>query len=244
MHQVATQVKTVAALGNVALATSTLLRAMSAPEHLPRMVVFSGPSGFGKSYAASYLAARYQAYYIECKSTWTRKVVLQQILKRMGITPEATVNSMLEQVCEQLAVSGRALIVDEMDYLVEKSAVEIVRDIYEGSQAPIMLIGEELLPKKLKRWERFHGRILDWAAAQPADLDDAMTLAEFYCRELEVDADAVAIIQKKANGSVRRICVNLELAQEEAIKAALSRITAEFVLNLNLYTGEAPARRN
>ena len=244
MHQVATQVKTVAALGNVALATSTLLRATNAPEHLPRIVVFSGPSGFGKSYAASYLSTRYHAYYIECKSTWTRKVVLEQILRRMGIAAEGTTNSMLEQVCEQLAVSGRPLIVDEMDYLVDKKAVEIIRDIYEGSQAPIMLIGEELLPKKLKRWERFHGRILDWAAAQPADLDDAATLAEFYCHQIPVDDEAVSIIQKRSSGSVRRICVNLEMAQEEAMKAGHSRITAEFLRALKLYTGEAPARRD
>lgn len=243
MHQQAMQVKTVAALSNVALATRSLHRAMSAPEHLPRMVVLYGPSGFGKSSAASYLSTRYQAYYIECKSIWTRKVVLQQILKRMGITPEATTNAMLDQVCEQLAISGRPLIIDEMDHLVEKSAVEIVRDIYEGSQSPIMLIGEENLPRKLKRWEKFHSRILDWAAAQPVDFDDALTLAEFYCTKAEIDDDAVAVLHREAKGSARRIAVNLEMAQEEAAKEGITRITADFLGKLTLYTGDAPSRR-
>ena len=244
MHQEASQVKTVAALGNVVLATKCLHRATSAPVHLPRIVVFSGPSGFGKSSAATYLAIRYGAYYVECKSTWTKRTVLLQILKRMGIKPEGSMNDFLEQVCQQLAISGRPLIIDEMDYLVEKGAVDLVRDIYEGSQGAIMLIGEENLPNKLRRWEKFHGRILDWVSAQPVDLDDAISLAELYCTKVPADDEAVEIICQKAKGSARRIVVNLELAQDEAVKEGHSRITAEFIASLNLYTGEAPARRS
>ena len=36
--------------------------------------------------------------------------------------------------------------------------------------AAIVLIGEELLPQKLQAWERFHGRILDWVAAEPGSI--------------------------------------------------------------------------
>lgn len=232
-----------AALGNVALAAKTLHRAMNAPAHLPRMVVFYGPSGFGKSSAASYLVTRYGAYYVEVKSTTTRKALLKMILKRMGIKPENTVDTMLEQVCEQLSVSGRPLIIDELDHLVDKAAVEIVRDIYEGSQSPVMLIGEECLPKKLKRWERFHGRILEWAAAQPADIEDAITLANFYCDRAKIAPDLLAHVHNMARGSVRRICVNLDLIQEEALAQGLYTITLAEWGNRPLYTGEAPTRR-
>ncbi|WP_207214001.1 hypothetical protein [Solidesulfovibrio carbinolicus] len=59
---------------------------------------------------------------------------------------------------------GRPLIIDEMDHVVERNAVELVRDLYEASRAAILLIGEKALPGKLAQWERFHGRILDWVS--------------------------------------------------------------------------------
>ena len=244
MQQVETEVKTIAALGNVALAARALHRATNAPSHLPHIVVFSGPSGFGKTSAASYLATRYGAYYVECRSTTTRKSLLEMILKRMGIPAEKTVNAMLDQVCDQLEHSGRCLIIDEMDYLVDKSVVAIVQDIYEGSNgSPMMLIGEESLPKKLKKWERFHGRILDWTAAQPADLEDVATLASFYCDRAKIAPDLLAHVHSVARGSVRRVCVNLDLVQEEALTKGLSIITLADWGNRPLYTGDAPARR-
>lgn len=241
MHQIRSEVKTVAALANVALAHGAILRAMDAPRHLPRMVCLYGSAGFGKTSAASYLRARHRAYYVECKSTWTRKKLLEDILKDMGIAPEKTIYDMCDQVCKQLATSGRPLIIDEMDHLVEKSAVEIVRDIYDGSKGVVMIIGEEHLPNKLKRWERFHSRILEWARVKPADLDDAMTLAEFYCRKASADAAAVEYIHERAAGSIRRICVNLELAQAKALSQGLDRVTLEVVQGMTLYTGSAPA---
>ena len=72
----------------------------------------------------------------------------------MGIPAAKTTAANLDLICEQLAASQRPLILDEADYLVAKAGmVELVRDIYEGSQSPIMLVGEEMLPNKLKKYE-------------------------------------------------------------------------------------------
>ena len=78
---------TVARLTNVMLGLVALQRAMERPRHLPGMVVFHGPSGWGKSTAAAFTANSTQAYYVECKSSWTRKALLLSILKEMGIEP-------------------------------------------------------------------------------------------------------------------------------------------------------------
>jgi len=169
MSQTASHVKpagTVAHLGNVILAATAMERLINASSHLPKMGVLYGRAGYGKSSAACYLMNRYNAYRIECKSVWNRKTVLTEILRLMGIVPGKTMPDMLDQVCAQLMISGRPLIIDEMDHLVDKSAVEIVRDIYDGSQCPLLLIGEEQLPAKLKRWERVHSRVLDWAPSE------------------------------------------------------------------------------
>jgi DNA transposition AAA+ family ATPase len=206
------------------------------------MGVLYGRAGLGKSFAACYLVNRYNAYRIECKSVWNRGTVLLEILMRMGITPAKTIPERLNQVCTQLQVSGRPLIIDEMDHLVEKSAVEIVRDIYDGSQTPVLLIGEENMPAKLERWERVHSRILDWTAAQPLDLEDAQTLADFYCRKVEIAEDLLAHIHNVSEGSARRICVNLELVEEMALRMGHTSINLDIWGNQPIYTGKSPAK--
>jgi len=234
---------TTAPLTNVGLCFKALHRAVSRPAHLPGMVCFYGPSGWGKSTAAAYVTNRLNAYYIECKSSWTRKAILNAILNEMGIIPENTIYQMADQVYAQLMASGRPLIIDEMDYMVSKGAVELIRDIYEGSKAAILLIGEERLPKKLERWERFHGRVLDWVPAQPADIEDTIRLAQLYCRKVEIGKDLLKRIHQVSRGSVRRICVNLELVQDGALTQGLASIELADWDNQKFFTGEAPARR-
>jgi len=236
-------VNTVAPLANVGLCAGALERAINRPAHLPGMSCLYGPSGWGKSTAASYAANKHRAYYIECKSTWTRKAVLLAIIKEIGLPPAKTIYEMTDQICEQLALSGRPLIVDEMDHLVDKAAVEIIRDIYEGSGAAILLIGEERLPAKLQKWERFHGRIMDWVPAQPADMDDTRHLAHLYCRDLDIADDLLQALLDASHGSVRRICVNLQAVQLEAQAQGLDRITLADWGKRPFFTGQAPARR-
>lgn len=244
MTQELNQVKTTAPLRNVALCMKALERAMNSPEHLPRIVSFSGPSGYGKSMSASYVANKYKAYYVECKSSWTKRALLEAIMFQMRIPAIGPIYKLTEQISEQLALSGKPLIVDEMDHIVQRSAVEIIRDIYEGSKAPILLIGEELMPKRLEKWERFHGRVLEWAYAQPADLQDAKLLASFYCRKTRVQDDLLEAVTKAAKGSVRRVCVNLSRIEDESMGMGLSEIGLKEWGNRQLYTGDVPARRN
>lgn len=232
----------VAALSNVGLAATSMERLINAPSHLPRIGVFYGRAGLGKTSAACYLMNRFNAYRIECKSVWTKRTIFLEILKLMGIPAKATMPEMLDQVCTQLQLSRRPLIVDEVDHVVKKQAIEVIRDIYDGSQCALMLIGEENLPTQLERWERVHRRVLDWTPAQPLDLDDAEVLADFYSQRVTVAHDLLAHIHSVSDGSAGRICVNLELVQEEALRQGLDSIDLAAWGNHPLYMGAAPAR--
>lgn len=229
--------ETIAPLQNVAICMAAMDRAINRPRHLPGMVVLHGPSGWGKSTAAAVAANAHRAYYVEARSTWTRKAMLAAIVKEMGIRPGGTIPVMADQVAEQLSLSGRPLIVDEMDYVVGRGLTELVRDLYDASRAAILLIGEEGLPEKLEKWERFHGRILSWVAAQPASLADVGELARYWCPGVRMGADLLAHIHKLSNGSARRICVNLELARERAAQMGVDSVSLETMDGVGMYTG-------
>lgn len=210
---------------------------------LPGMAVLYGPAGYGKTTAALAVANENRSYFVQLRSAWTRKVILEKILIEMGISAIGTLGKLLDMVCEQLAASGRMLILDEFDYAARSdSIIELARDIYEGSQATLLLLGEERLPQKLKKWERFHSRVLSWIPAQPVSISDAAALAPIYCPEAHVAEDLLAYLVERAAGSVRRVSVNLAAIAETAAVEGWGTVTRADWGNRPIYTGEAPRR--
>lgn len=234
---------TFASLRNVALAMRLLDHLVNRAPNLPGMGAFYGESGLGKSMAAAAAASRYRAVYVECRSYFTKKSLLLAILDEMGIRPAKTVAEMVNQIGEELVLSRRPLLIDEMDHIVDRNLVELIRDIYEVSNAAILMIGEERFPAKLKRWERFHNRILDWQPAERSDLDDARKLARLYSPDVSIADDLLGSIVQTTRGVTRRICVNIETVRQEAKKTGAKSIDAKTWGQRAMYTGEAPVLR-
>jgi hypothetical protein len=244
---------TIALLRNVVRLAEMMKRVMVRPGGLPGLATFSGPSGYGKSMAAIHAANRHRAYHVQCKSVWTRKALCEAILGEMGIRTGSTIPGMVDQIGQELSLSGRPLIVDEADYLIPRSArggmgglIEVIRDVYESSQGTIILIGEDALPTKLQAYERVHGRMLDMVQAEPAGIEDARQLVKVYARTVEVSDDLLAEIVKVSAGSVRRICVNLDTVRDRAENAGRRTIDLAGWRSIGggeFFTGRPPAAR-
>ena len=234
---------TVAPLRNVAALTQLVDRIKNRSMNLPGMGTFYGPSGLGKSFAGTYATNKFGAVTVQMKSVWTKKTLTDAILHEMGLPPARSISDAVDQISQRLAVSDQPLIIDEADYLVKRNQIEIVRDIYEGSGAAIILIGEELLPQKLCAWERVHGRMLAWVPAQPADIADVGHLARVYARGLAIDAGLRQRILAASQGSIRRICVNLDQVREHAVRKGLKAVDQTAWGNRALFSGSAPIAR-
>lgn len=235
-------VNTIAPLANVAMCMRAMERAMKRPAHLPGLVSFYGPSGWGKTKAAIYAANHYRAYYVVAKDSWTRKAMLLAMLSEMGVVPAKVTYEMVDQVAEQLVKSRRPLIVDEMDKVVKRQLVDVLRDIYDGSYAPMLLIGEERLEINLRQWERFHNRILDWMPAQPVSLDDAKHLRALYCKRVKIADDLLVAAHEAVDGNTSRLCINIERIQEVGLELGRDRIGLAEWGDREFYTGEAKRR--
>ena len=184
-----------------------------------------------------------QAVRVQMKSTWTPRKLCQVILQEMGQRPVKTVCDMVEQICEQLAVLDVPLLIDEADCLVKHKMVELARDMHEGSGAPVILIGEERLPQKLTKWERVHGRMLDWTAAQPGTLADLVHLAGIYAPNVTLGDAIKKAIDEASRGSIRRICTNLEQVAEFAATRGLQEVDLDHWKGRNFFEGIAPQPR-
>lgn len=235
---------TVAPLTNVALTLGAVERAKARAPGLPGLVVLHGPSGWGKSTAAAYAATQTRAYYVAMQSVWTRRAFLDAVAREMGLAHQGTLPAVADAIAEQLVLSGRPLLIDEADVLAERAGgAGVIKDLYESTMGTILLIGEEKLPQKLTRYERLHGRVLEWVSAQPAALADAKALTRIYCPGIEVADDLLRELTSKAKGSVRRIAVNLDRIRQEAAALGWTKVDLALWGERQLYTGEPPARR-
>lgn len=233
--------QTIAPLKNVALFNELVDRVMHRPAHLPGMATFHGYSGYGKTFSAIYAANKFQAYHVEAGESWSRTKFCDAILQVLGEVPKGTIANKVDTIIEILASDDKPLIIDEFDYIVQKKFVELVREIHDKSQAPIILIGEELLPDKLLEWERFHNRVLDWVPAQPADEADVAHLASLYCPGIHIVDDLIKIVHKVSGGRIRRVCVNLQAISEFCTTRGMTEISS--IPDDVVSTGKPPQRR-
>ncbi|MEI7614097.1 MAG: ATP-binding protein [Betaproteobacteria bacterium] len=127
----------IAQINNLSLVRTATERLIGRNERLPGIAVLYGPAGYGKTTSALAIANENRSYFVQMRSAWKCKAMLEKVLLEMGAKPHGTIPQMLDQVCEQLATSGRMLMIDEFDYCVRNdSMIELVRDIYEGIIKP------------------------------------------------------------------------------------------------------------
>lgn len=213
-----TPVNKPAMLKNVAIFMTLIEKVVERRPDLPGLACFYGYSGYGKTKSAIYGANRYRAAYVECDQFTTAKSLLQLMLKEMNVpTPRGTVPDLIEQAVLRLSADPkRPLIIDEAHHIAHKRFIDLARTLHDKSGAPVILIGEETLPRELEKHERVHNRMLDWAAAQPCDLDDFRTLAKAAFPRLALSDELAARILADTRGNTRRIVVNLAKADEIA----------------------------
>lgn len=235
----------IAAIATLDMVAATLERLSNRRLGVPGIGVLYGPSGWGKTFSTNTLANESRAYYVQMLSAWRSKDLLEKILAEMGVVHgKGTVSKLLDMVTQQLSASRRTLILDEFDHAAKSDRlVELTRDIYEGSQGSLLLVGEELLPRKLEAWERFHSRVSTWAPAQRVSLDDAIKLAPIYCPGIALHDDALALLVNQSKGSVRRVVNCLTAIHEHSQLFALDEVGANTLASIALPSDRAPERR-
>jgi DNA transposition AAA+ family ATPase len=240
-----TEKLSVAPLTNVRAFSSMLDQLTGRNPALPGIGVFHGPSGYGKTVAATQAINAFSAICVEVGYSWTARVLVDRILHELELARTPTVAEGVQAIIQALGEEPRPLIIDEADHLLKKRSIELIREIHDQTGAPVALIGEEMMPAKLARWERVHNRVLVWQPAARATMDDVKLLAAIYCDGVAVDEALLERMLKECSGQVRRICVNLANMREAAMRKGEHEITLRGWGEKTFWTGGAarPARR-
>jgi hypothetical protein len=235
-----------APLKNVAAFSTLLEKLVERRPDLPGLGCFHGPSGLGKTKSAIYGANRYRAAYVECGQFTTAKSLLVSILKELGQQrPKGSITDMIEDAVRIMAGdTRRPVIIDEAHHVAHKKFIDLVRELHDKSMAPVVLIGEETLPKQLEAFERVHNRMLDWVPALPCDISDFGLLAHSCCPKIIITDELAKAILNETKGNTRRIVVNLAKVEQIALETGNSTVDlALFGGSAMIIGSKAPAPR-
>jgi DNA transposition AAA+ family ATPase len=188
-------------------------------------LVFGEP-GTGKTETAQKYAADNDCPYIRATDIMSRRALLARIVAELGEQPAYKADDLFGQAVDMLIDQPRTLIVDEVDYLCRGGMVEVLRDLNDITNAPVVMVGMHQLDQKLKRFRHLYDRFSAVVRFRPFDPDDIASIAEQIC-EAKISPDGIKFIHERGHGKFRRTILWFSRAEQLARRNSLDEVTAQ-----------------
>lgn len=182
---------------------------MNRPSGVEGAGLLWGDPGQGKTTAVAYVVNLYNAVFVRAVGCWTVTSMLGEICRELGGTRMLRRSDMVNWICQQLAENPRPVFIDEADYLFNQDEMlDSVRDIYDLSGCPVILIGMEDIARNIMKNRRFSRRITQWVEFKGIDLEDARELTNNVC-EIPVADCLLKYLHEQAAANIGRMVVGL-----------------------------------
>ena len=200
---------------------------MNRPIGTEGMGLLWGAPGEGKSTAIAYVNNVWDGVYVRAMGCWTVTSMLGEICRELGGVRMLRRADMIDWINAELSKHVRPIFVDEADYLFRQfEMMDALRDIYDLSRCPVILVGMEEIARKIQNHGRFARRITQWVEFEGVDLEDARVLAETVC-ETHVAEDLLAYLHQEARANIGRMVIGLSKIEKLAAASGLGRVTLE-----------------
>lgn len=169
------------------------------PKNIPKMGLVYGEPGLGKSQTALWLACKYDAIYLRATNLMTGRWLLEEIAKEMDEIPRYLTSDNFNLIVQKLKQKPQLIIVDEIDYLMNNlKTIEILRDIHDETNCPIIFVGMGLTHKKLERYKHLFDRFSEIVKFETFVVNDIAQIIN-QLAEIKFTAASIEYIHKKYN---------------------------------------------
>lgn len=198
------------------------------PKNIPKMGLIYGEPGLGKSQTALWLACKYDAIYLRATNLMTGRWLLEEIAKEMDEIPRYLTSDNFNLIVQKLKQKPQLIIVDEIDYLMNNlKTIEILRDIHDETDCPIIFIGMGLAHKKLEKYKHLYDRFSEIVKFETFGVNDISQIIN-QLAEIKFTTDSIEYIHKKYN-RFRQIVQLINQLEIVAKENNLTEITKEIV---------------
>ena len=199
---------------------------LNKPKNIPKMGLVYGEPGLGKSQTALWLACKYDAIYLRATNLMTGRWLLEEIAKEMDEIPRYLTSDNFNLIVQKLKQKPQLIIVDEIDYLMNNlKTIEILRDIHDETDCPIIFVGMGLAHKKLERYKHLFDRFSEIVKFETFGVNDLSQIVS-QLSEVTFTPDAVEYIHSKFN-RFRQIVQLINQMETFAKDNNLTEITKE-----------------
>lgn len=199
---------------------------LNKPKNIPKMGLIYGEPGLGKSQTALWLACKYDAIYLRATNLMTGRWLLEEIVKEMDEIPRYLTSDNFNLIVQKLKQKPQLIIVDEIDYLMNNlKTIEILRDIHDETNCPIIFVGMGLAHKKLERYKHLFDRFSEIVKFETFGVNDLSQIVS-QLSEVTFTPDAVEYIHSKFN-RFRQIVQLINKMETFAKDNNLTEITKE-----------------
>jgi DNA transposition AAA+ family ATPase len=178
-----------------------------------------GEPGEGKSTAVARVCDKYDGIYVRAVGCWTVTSMLGDICRELGGERKLRRSDMVDFIIHELRKDNRPLrpiFIDEADYCFRQfEMVDSLRDIYDLSGCPVIMIGMEEIAKKIKANARIARRITQWVEFKGLDFEDVKTVADECC-DVTISDDLCQYLHKECSANIGRIIIGLTKIEKQA----------------------------
>ena len=144
---------------NVKQFVSLMDELQKVPPNIPKMALVYGEHGLGKSQTIQWWADKNDSVYVRASQGMTSRWLLSEIVEELGEEAYWHLHDNFEIIENILREHSKVIIVDEIDYLIDKNIIETLRDLHDKTACPVVLVGMGAADKKLARYPHLMDRI-------------------------------------------------------------------------------------
>jgi len=166
--------------------------------NIPKLALVNGEHGLGKSQTIQWWADKNDSIYVRATQGMTSRWLLSEIAEELGEEPYWHTQENFELIKGILRQNPKTIIVDEVDYLIEKSTVETLRDLHDRTACPIVLVGMGAADKKLARYPHLVDRLYKSLKFEQFNAEDITDILQ-QITDLEFTSDAINYLATRTN---------------------------------------------
>ena len=200
------------------------------PANIPKMALVYGDFGLGKSQTIQWWAFRNNSIYVRATKGMTSKWLLAEIAEELGEDTYWNSQEIFENIEKILLQNPKTIIVDEIDYLIDKKIIETLRDIHDRTNCPMVLVGMKNLERKLSRYPHLMDRIYKKFKFEKYTAEDIKLIIS-ELSEIEITADGLEYLSKQAN-QFRQIVKLLNKVEKLANINAIKKLDENTLMEL------------
>lgn len=212
--------KTFVKTKNVKNFVSLMEELKTLPPNIPKIALVYGEYGLGKSETIKWWTFRNDCIYVRANQGMTTRWLLAEIAEELNIDSYWHIDETFNEVEKAILQNPKTIIIDEVDYLIDKKSIETLRDMHDRTGCPMVLVGMANINIKLSKYPHLIDRVYKKYEFQKYTPDDIKQILE-ELTEIQFTNDGLEYLSTREN-QFRQI---VKLINKVEKKAKTNQIT-------------------